>query len=248
VTPDPLRYVWWLTSRASGVLALVLVSLSVLMGLAMAARALPRPSVKRAVARLYEHVALTALVAMAVHGLSLLGDGWLKPGLRGIAIPFAMSYRPAFTAAGIVAGYVVVLVAPSFYVRRRIGAGRWRKLHRLSVLVWALAVVHTLGAGSDAGSPWLRGIVLAPMGPVVYLFALRLLRERPANQAGAGRRARAAAAPPRIARGRGTMRTEHSASLTSVSPTPPATNRASGPQRRDPTTIRSTAPESSRIS
>ena len=95
---DPLHYLWWLISRASGVVALVLISASVLMGLAMAARLLHRPGLKRAVARLHEHVALSALAAIAVHGLSLLGDSWLKPGLAGIAIPFAMSYRPAFTA------------------------------------------------------------------------------------------------------------------------------------------------------
>jgi methionine sulfoxide reductase heme-binding subunit len=227
VSHDPLRYVWWLISRASGVVAVVLVSLSVLMGLAMAARVLRRPGLKRAVARLHEHVALAALGAIAVHGLALLGDGWLKPGLRGIAIPFAMSYRPAFTAAGIIAGYLLALVGPSFYLRLRIGAGRWRKLHRLSVVVWALSVVHTLGAGSDAAAPWLRAVVLAPVAPIVYLFVRRTLRERP---------------------GRGTMRTEQRASATSVSPTPPVTSRATGPQRREPTTIRSTAWENARIS
>lgn len=180
---DPSHFLWWLISRASGVLALVLVSLAVLMGLAMAARALPARSLKRAVARLHEHVALAALAALAVHGLSLLGDRWLKPGLLGIAIPFAMRYRPAFTGTGIVAGYLLLVVAPSFYVRRRIGAGRWRKLHRLSPAVWVLSVIHTLGSGSDASAPWLRAVVLAPVAPIVYLLATRMLRERPASHA-----------------------------------------------------------------
>ena len=174
--PEPLRYVWWLVSRASGVLALVLISLSVLMGLAMAARVLRRPGLKRTVARLHEHVALTALFAIAVHGAALLGDNWLKPGLRGIAVPFALSYRPAFTGAGIIAGYLVVLVGPSFYVRRRLGAGRWRRLHRVSAAIWLLSVVHTLGAGSDAHRLWLRCVALAPVVPLVYLLVLRASR------------------------------------------------------------------------
>ena len=247
---EPLHYLWWLISRASGVVALVLVSCSVLMGLAMAARVLRRPGLKRAVARLHEHVALAALGSIAVHGLSLLGDGWLKPGLRGIVVPFAMSYRPPFTAAGIVAGYVLVLVGPSFYLRRRIGAGRWRKLHRLSAAVWALAVVHTLGAGSDAAAPWLRAVVLAPVAPVVYLLVLRAARKRPAAQATAGRRAARPLAPRarRAALGRRTIRTEQPASVTSVSPTPPVTSRATGPHRREPTTTRSTVLEKARIS
>jgi sulfoxide reductase heme-binding subunit YedZ len=176
VKPEPLHFLWWLISRASGVLALVLVSLSVLMGLSMAARAIPRPSWKRAIARLHEHVALAALAAVALHGLSLLGDGWLKPGLRGIAIPFALHYRTGFTGIGIIAGYLMALVGPTFYLRRRIGAGRWRKLHRMSAAIWLLSVAHTLGAGSDASALWLRAVVLVPVAPLAYLLTLRTVR------------------------------------------------------------------------
>lgn len=249
--PEPLHYLWWLISRASGVVALVLVSLSVLMGLSMAARALPRPSWKRAVVRLHEHVALVALAAVGLHGLSLLGDAWLKPGLAGITIPFALHYRPAFTGAGIVAGYLMVLVGPSFYLRRRIGAGRWRKLHRVSAGIWVLSVAHTLGAGSDAKAMWLRGLVLAPVAPIAYLLVLRLARQRRAAPARAGLRSRPVRPPAprlRLADGRGTIRIEQLASRTNVSPTPPATSRATGPQRREPTTTRSSASDSARIS
>lgn len=186
----PIHYLWWLISRASGIVALVLISLAVLMGLMMAARSLQgRPALKRVVARLHEHVALSALGATGVHGFSLLGDQWLKPGLQGIVVPFAMSYRPAFTGLGIIAGYLALLVGPSFYVRRRVGAGRWRKLHRVSAAVWVLAAIHTLGSGSDAVALWLRVIVLAPVLPVVYLLVLRMLR--------GGRPARSVPAPPR---------------------------------------------------
>jgi methionine sulfoxide reductase heme-binding subunit len=196
VRPEPLHYLWWLISRASGVLALALVSLSVLMGLSMAARAIPRPSWKRSVARLHEHVALVALAAVGVHGLALLGDRWLKPGLREIAIPFALHYRPGFTGAGIIAGYLIVLVGPSFYLRRRIGPGRWRKLHRVSAAIWVLSVVHTLGAGSDASRLWLRAVVLAPVAPIAYLLVLRLARERPAMRRPAATHARRGAHRP----------------------------------------------------
>ncbi len=180
---EPLYYIWWLVSRASGVVALVSVSLSVLMGLAMAARVLRRPGLKRGFVRLHEHVALTGLGAIAAHGLSLLGDQWLKPGWKGIVIPFTMSYRPGFTGVGILAGYLAVLVGPTFYLRRRIGARRWRKLHRMSTVVWAMAVVHTLGAGSDAGKLWLRGLVFLPLIPVAYLLALRVLERRRGHHA-----------------------------------------------------------------
>lgn len=180
-TGNPLDKVWWLVSRASGVLALLLISLSVVIGLAMAAKVIRRPGLKRSVVRLHEQIALIALAAIALHGLALLGDGWLKPGLRGIAIPFALSYRPALTGAGIIAGYLALLLGPSFYLRRRIGVRRWRKLHRATVLVWALSAVHALGAGSDGTTVWLRCVTLAPLVPIVYLLALRLLGGRAAS-------------------------------------------------------------------
>jgi methionine sulfoxide reductase heme-binding subunit len=173
--PEPIHVVWWLVSRASGIVALVLISLSVLMGLAMATRVLRVPNLKRAVARLHEHVAIVALVAIAIHGLALLGDKWLKPGLREISLPFAMSYRPGFTGIGIIAGYLAVLLGPSFYLRKRIGARRWRKLHRLTGIVWLLSVVHTIGAGSDGMQYWLQCVVVLPGIPIMYLLVLRLM-------------------------------------------------------------------------
>jgi sulfoxide reductase heme-binding subunit YedZ len=173
---QPLHVFWWLVSRASGVLALVLITLSVLMGLSMAARVLKPGGLKRVLARLHEHVALSALAAIGVHGLALLGDKWLNPGLRGIALPFALSYKPAFTGVGVIAGYLAVLVGPSFYLRRLIGAKRWRKLHRVSIVIWALSAVHTVGSGSDASQTWLRAIVLLPVFPLAYLLVLRTLR------------------------------------------------------------------------
>ena len=178
---EPLHYLWWLVSRASGIVALVTISLSVLMGLAMATKSLRRQGLKRGVARMHEHVALIALAAIGLHGASLLGDHWLKPGLRGITVPFAMSYRPQFTGVGIIAGYLALLLGPSFYLRRRIGARRWRKLHRMTALVWLLSVLHTLGAGSDGSKLWLRVVVFVPGVPIVYLLVLRLLQPSPAS-------------------------------------------------------------------
>jgi methionine sulfoxide reductase heme-binding subunit len=125
-----------------------------------------------------EHLAIAAVVAIAAHGAALLGDGWLRPGLDGITIPFALHYRPALTGAGIIAGYLSVLLGPTFYLRRRIGARAWRRLHRVTPLVWMLAVVHTLGSGSDAASVWLRCVVLVPMPPIVYVLAMRMFAGR----------------------------------------------------------------------
>ena len=93
-----------------------------------------------------------------------------------------MSYRPIFTGLGILAGWLAALLGLSFYVRRTIGARLWRRLHRATILVWALGVVHVVGAGTDANQTWMRAIVLAGAVPIVFLFVRRVLpSEKPAR-------------------------------------------------------------------
>ena len=176
--PNPSDYVWWLAARASGVVALGLITASVGIGLLMASKLLRRPGLNRTLVKVHEHLALTGLVAIGVHGVTLLGDHWLKPGIAGIAVPFAMSYRPLFTGMGIVAGYLAALLGLSFYARRRIGTRLWRKLHRATVLVYLLGVVHALGAGTDGSTLWLRSFMLATGAPILFLFVARVLPRR----------------------------------------------------------------------
>ena len=183
---------WWLASRASGLVALVLVTVSVGLGLTMAgqgdaaARACPA-SWWRSTSRR----ALAGLVAIAVHGITLLGDPWLNPGLAGIdgslrdRLPAAVdrarrsspaTWRPCSASAS----------TPASGSAPRL----WRKAHRATIVVYVLGVVHTLGAGTDASAPWLRWwvVVTAPVigGLFVDAGPRRLRAKRRAAAAGAG--------------------------------------------------------------
>ena len=172
---NPTEYGWWLASRASGITAFLLVACSVMLGLAMATKILRgrvRPPVR---VKLHEHLALAGLVSIAVHAITLLGDAWLDPGPLGVLVPFTMDHEPLFTGMGVIAAYLAALLGLSYYVRRRIGTKRWRNLHRLTLLVYVLAVAHTLGAGTDAATPWLRAIMLVTGAPILFLALLRLL-------------------------------------------------------------------------
>ena len=61
------------------------------------------------------------------------------------------------------------------YIRRRVVTRRWRNLHRLTPLVYVLGVVHTLGSGSDAGTPWMTALLIGTGTPILYLGILRAL-------------------------------------------------------------------------
>ncbi len=170
--PQPTDHIWWLMGRASGIVALILISASVLLGLGMASKLFRRPGLPRKLNALHEQLAVAGLVAIGVHGVTLLGDAFLHPGIAGITVPFAIDYRPAYVAAGIGGGYLAAALGLSYYARRKIGTKRWRNAHRWIVVAWALSIVHTLGAGTDAAIPVVRWIVLAPVVPAVVLFAV----------------------------------------------------------------------------
>ncbi|HEU4980881.1 MAG TPA: hypothetical protein VFT14_06660 [Solirubrobacterales bacterium] len=176
---DVSQHLFWLTSRALGVTALVLVSVSVGLGLAMASKLVRGPGVPARVKRLHEATALTALIAIAAHGLVLLGDSYLRPNLTDLVLPFAMANQPLWTGVGIIGGWLAAILGLSFYVRRWIGPSLWRRMHRWTLAVYVLAVVHTLGSGTDAGSSWLLLVLIATALPIVFLATLRVLpRER----------------------------------------------------------------------
>lgn len=176
---DVSQHLFWLTSRALGVTALVLVSVSVGLGLAMASKLVRGPGVPARVKRVHEATALTALIAIAAHGLVLLGDSYLRPNLTDLVLPFAMANQPLWTGVGIIGGWLAAILGLSFYVRRWIGPSLWRRMHRWTLAVYVLAVVHTLGSGTDAGSSWLLLVLIATALPIVFLATLRVLpRER----------------------------------------------------------------------
>ncbi len=166
---------WWLASRASGLVALVLVTVSVAIGLLMASKLARRPGMPRLLVAIHEQTALAGLLAIAVHGITLIGDPWLNPGVSGVLVPFSMDYRPLWTGLGTIAGFLAVLLGLSFYVRKSIGAKLWRKAHRATILVYFLAIGHTLGAGTDASTVWMRWWLLITTPPILVLFLIRVL-------------------------------------------------------------------------
>ena len=181
--PAPLDYGWWLASRAAGITALVCVTVAVGLGLALGGKVSKRPGLPRVFMALHEHVALAGLVAIAVHGVTLLGDAWMKASVGDIAVPFTSSYRPAWVGLGVVGGWLAALLGLTFYARKRIGVQLWRKAHRATIVVYLLAVIHTLGAGTDAGEAWMRAFLVVTGAPILFLFTMRVLpRPKPVKQ------------------------------------------------------------------
>jgi methionine sulfoxide reductase heme-binding subunit len=182
---DPTPHLFWITSRAAGSAALVLSSVAVCLGLLMSTRLLRRfsPADLRVA---HETLSLATIVAVAVHALALIGDGYLHPSLADVTVPFVSAYKTGWTTVGIVSGWALAALGLSYYARGRIGRDRWRRLHRFTALAWLLGLVHTLGEGTDAGETWFLAMVGIVTVPAVFLLLWRITAERPAGAPASG--------------------------------------------------------------
>ncbi len=186
MTTDAGPHLFWITSRAAGTAALVLASVAVCLGLLMSTRLLKRfggPDLRVA----HEALSLATLVAIAIHGLALLGDHFLHPSLVDISVPFASGYKTWWTTLGIVSGWGLAALGLSYYARARIGQDRWRMLHRFTALAWLMGLAHTLGEGTDAGQAWFLAMIGIVAAPALLLLLWRM--------SGLGHRRPRAAAP-----------------------------------------------------
>jgi sulfoxide reductase heme-binding subunit YedZ len=180
-------HLFWITSRAAGTAALLLSSVAVCVGLLFGGKLVKgRPDLRH----LHEALSLATIVALVVHAVALLGDNFMSPSLADNSIPFVSGYQRGWTTLGIVAGWALIALGLSYYVRDRIGQQRWKKLHRFTALAWIAGIVHSLGEGTDAGTTWFLA-----MTAIVVLPALALLGAR-WSQAARSRTARSPSVAP----------------------------------------------------
>jgi sulfoxide reductase heme-binding subunit YedZ len=165
-------HVFWITSRAAGLVALILASASVGVGVSMGGRMIKGrgPDLKV----VHEALSIATLAAVALHALSLLGDAYFHPTIVDLTIPFASGYKEPYMALGIIAGWGLFLFGVAFYARKRIGIARWKIVHRFTALAWVLGVIHALGEGSDAGRIWFLAIVTVVVAPTLVLVFARV--------------------------------------------------------------------------
>lgn len=204
---NPVDHSYWLASRAIGIVALALLSISVAWGMSLSSKLAKRGpgSIGRA-KQFHEALSLVALSAILAHGLVLLGDNYINPTFSQLFIPFTMPKQPVWTGVGIIGAWVAMVCGLSYYARRWIGANRWKVVHRFTLAAWLMSFAHAIGSGSDSSTAWflvLMGILLVP---VLFSLAYRLLPGDDVKPSGGGPRSpesREQARRTRASHGRG---------------------------------------------
>lgn len=161
-------WVWYLM-RASGLVALLLLSASVALGVVGVARWRSVRWPRLVTAGLHRTLPLLAIAFLAVHVGTAAVDSFVGLHWVGVVLPFVSTYRPFWVGLGVLSGDLVLAVVATSLLRRHLGYRAWRAVHWGSWVLWPLALFHSLGSGSgtDARSPWdiaVTAVCLATVG------------------------------------------------------------------------------------
>jgi sulfoxide reductase heme-binding subunit YedZ len=147
----------WYVARSSGLLAYLLLSSSVVLGVLMAGRARftwPRFAVEE----MHRFLAILTGVFVVIHGSALLLDSVVPTTLFQELVPFTTGYRPFAVGLGVTAAELMAAVGISNAFRKRLPRTVWRRVHYLTLAVWVLATGHGLLAGTDSFDPWFAAL------------------------------------------------------------------------------------------
>jgi methionine sulfoxide reductase heme-binding subunit len=176
----------WYVARASGIVAWVLLSGSVLWGLSMTTRTFRRRVRRPWLLDLHRFLGGLAVIFTGIHVAAILADTYVHFGLAEVLVPLASKWRPIPVAFGIVGLYLLAAVEVTSLVRDRIPNQLWRRVHFLSFPLYVVTTVHMLTAGTDRRHPLLILAAVVSSAAVLALTAVRVNRDLAAAQARAG--------------------------------------------------------------
>jgi methionine sulfoxide reductase heme-binding subunit len=168
--------VYWYLTRSTGAVALVLLSVAVALGVLDVQRWSSPRWPHFVLDSLHRNVSLLAMVFLALHVLTSVLDSFASISLLDAIVPFVGSYRPFWLGLGALSCDLLLAVALTSLLRRRIGFAGWRAVHWLTYASWPIALVHGLGTGSDANSAWLLALSAACAATVLTALLVRVLR------------------------------------------------------------------------
>ncbi|MGO9754233.1 MAG: ferric reductase-like transmembrane domain-containing protein [Solirubrobacteraceae bacterium] len=168
---------YWYLTRASGVVALILLTAVVVLGVLGAVGVSGGTRWPRfAIGSLHRDVSLLAVALLAIHIVTTVLDGFAPITLIDAVIPFIGAYRPIWLGLGALAFDLVLALVLTSLIRRRLGYHAWRTVHWLAYASWPVAVLHGLGTGSDSNQPWALAITAACVGTVGCAVIARIAR------------------------------------------------------------------------
>ncbi|HEY4928009.1 MAG TPA: ferric reductase-like transmembrane domain-containing protein [Acidimicrobiales bacterium] len=171
------RAFWYLT-RASGLVALVLLTVSIVLGVVASVGWTTERWPRFLSQDVHRNVSLLCLVFIGIHVATTVLDGYVPIGLVDVFLPFHSPYRPVYIGLGALCLDLMLAVVLTSALRHRVGYGSWRFIHWLAYLCWPIALIHGLGSGTDTQLPVVLIVEAACTAAVLAAFGWRMTTGR----------------------------------------------------------------------
>jgi DMSO/TMAO reductase YedYZ heme-binding membrane subunit len=178
----------WYASRATGVVAMVLLTLVLVLGVAVNRQGRLPGLPRFAATSLHRSVALLAVTFVAVHVGTAIADPFVSIGIAAAVVPFVSPYQPFWLGVGAVSVDLMLALIVTSLLRARIGRRTWRGVHWLAYACWPAAAAHSIASGTDLRHGWLldlgAGCVAAAAAALAWRRRRTLRDAPPAQRAG----------------------------------------------------------------
>ena len=168
----------WYLARGSGVVSLVFLTVSVVLGITTTLRWSSPRWPRFVIEFTHRNVSLLVVVFLLIHIVTVVSDSFAPIGWKDGVVPFVSAYRPLWLGFGALAFDLIIALAVTSLIRHRIGFTAWRIVHWLAYACWPLAVVHGLGTGSDTKPGIILVVTAACVLAVLVAVSLRLATGR----------------------------------------------------------------------
>jgi predicted ferric reductase len=164
----------WALGRGTGIVSLVLLTASLVLGVLARSGRSPSSLGRFGIADLHRTAAMTAVGLVTVHVVSLFFDSYSQLRLVDLVLPFLGDYRPLWLGLGTLTVDVLLVVTVVSLLRQRVGPRVFRLVHLATYAVWPVALLHSLGTGTDAGSLVMNLLVVTCIAAVLGAVTWRL--------------------------------------------------------------------------
>ena len=164
----------WYTTRGAGAVSLVLLTVVVVLGVLSSLRFQAAGWPRFLTPGQHRNVALITVLFTGLHVVTAVVDPFTSLGWLSALVPFSSYYRTFWLGLGTISAELVAAIVVTSLLRRLVGRAMWRAVHWVAYASWPLGVLHSVGTGTDAWSPWLLGLTIACVAAVglatVYRF------------------------------------------------------------------------------
>lgn len=164
----------WYLMRGSGVMALILLTGVVVLGIATSKRAQLGRLPRFVTLGLHRSISLLAVVFLAIHVTTAIVDPYASVRLVQIVLPLPTGPYPVWLGLGALSLDVLAAVIMTSLLRQHLSQRVWKSVHWFAYASWPLAFTHSIGIGTDKSSAWFVGVALTCAVTIVAATAWRL--------------------------------------------------------------------------